>query len=163
MIFSHKKLNRKNKLEKLNRVLTYQISGFSLLILSFFVEFVIVVFAACALIFSSYLIYILWGERKIGWIASFIIMMFSPLLLHFVDTGIEMLDNSFYLVPIVSFFLYCFLLKIALADWIQDKRWKKIREIEIAERKEIEEAENSGKVTIAEEGSEQPEKFVFEE
>lgn len=136
--FSSKSLNRKDKLEKLNRVLSFQISSFLLIIVSFFVEFALLLFAALASVFMFYLVYVLWYERKQGWIISFFIFVLGSFALKYVDTGIHLLNKTFYIVPLVAFFTYCFLLKISLPDWIKDKRWKKVREIEIQNKLELE-------------------------
>ena len=69
---------------------------------------------------------------------SFIAFVPGSFLLNYIDTGIYFLNKIFYFIPIVTFFTYCFLLKLTIIDWIKDKRWKKIREIEVQNKLELE-------------------------
>ena len=73
------------------------------------------------------MLFVLFGERKYGWITFFILLVVLPLFIDHVFFN----HTNFYLIllflPLAFFYLYCFLLKITIRDWIQERNAKNER------------------------------------
>lgn len=89
-----------------------------------------------AVLFTPYIFYILIKEKHYGWIVIFIFMIVLPylfILLLFYD---YILLTAWMLLPIPLFYLYCFLIKYAVDDWLSEYNWEQQL---IEQRKEWEE------------------------
>ncbi len=123
--------------EKFRKILFFQLSiPFPLLIgliliqvifINFFsgyfitlIEILLGVVIGAAILFAPYIIYVLAREKHYGWIITFFILNILPIpVVYFI------LRDSFLLVPglltlILPFYLYCFLIKFVVDDWLKE-------------------------------------------
>ncbi len=117
-------MNENTRLDRLHSWLDYELSGGLLLLISFFFNFAFFVFLIIAILFTPFMLKILYQERKYGWILSFVLFVISPSLLLFylfgdipqlgvynVFGGRQMLFSS---VTIGLYVIYCYFLKISI-------------------------------------------------
>lgn len=123
-------------LDKLSKVLNYQLSTTVLLILTYAGGLTIVVTTIAAILFSPYMLYVLYLEKKYGWIIFFTILVFVPIVI-FISLSIwELL-----FVPLALAYFYYFLLKFVVRDWIQERNSKIafMKQLKQSKKKENEE------------------------
>ncbi len=73
-----------------------------------------------AIIFAPYVLYVLFRNHKYGWLVFFAVLVGIPTGLAFLSTGNFVLDTGLHFLPLLTFYLYCFLLRLAVDDWISD-------------------------------------------
>lgn len=112
----------KNNLTRLSKYLNYQISTVGLFVLSFLSFGFIFLVTIAAIIFTPFMLYVLYKENKNGWIVFFIILVVIPFILstilHFTVTFIF----PWYLIVLVIFYFYCFLLRLEVNNWMRERR-----------------------------------------
>ncbi len=119
-------LHSNYNLARLSKYLNYHITTFALFIASWFGAIFLLVAALGGLIFAPYMLYVLYQENKKGWILFFAIIVIVPFILLII---ISFLYPSFKLTIVILitlglFFLYCFLLRFEVNDWIREERAK---------------------------------------
>jgi hypothetical protein len=73
-----------------------------------------------AILFTPYIFYVLIKERKFGWIIIFFAMIIIPLLLaHILFQG-EFVYEGLMLIPLASFYFYCYLIKFEVDKWLNE-------------------------------------------
>lgn len=80
----------------------------------------LVILIALAIIFAPYVLYVLFRNHKHGWLVFFAILVGIPAGLAFLRTGNLVLDTGLHFLPLLTFYLYCFLLRLAADDWISE-------------------------------------------
>jgi len=113
-------------LERLSLVLNFHLSTSVLYIISFFCP-VLFLAGLAAVLFAPFMLFVLFKENRYGWITFFILLVLLPVLidvLFFYKTDAYLI--LLYL-PLAFFYFYCFLLKITIRDWIQERNAKKER------------------------------------
>jgi len=108
-----------DNLSKLSKVLNYQLSTTVLLILMYAGGFTLLGITVAAIIFSPYMLYVLYLEKKNGWIVFFVIMVLIPIIVIILSSVFELL-----FIPLGLVYFYYFLLKFVVRDWIQEKNAK---------------------------------------
>jgi hypothetical protein len=135
-------LQTNNHLTQFGRILNYQLS-FAVLTLGYLVLFlhqgifiILIIITLAALIFSPYLLFVLKRENRKGWIYFFLVIVILPAII----STVLYLVNSFLLpllfIPLFLFYLYCFLLRFSVNEWLADLRTKNIRLIQKEKREE---------------------------
>lgn len=113
-----------NNLTRLSKYLNYQISTVGLFVLSFLSLGFIFLVTIAAIIFTPFMLYVLYKEKKNGWIIFFVILVVIPFILstilHFTVTFIF----PWYLIVLVLFYFYCFLLRMEVNNWMRERRLK---------------------------------------
>jgi len=107
-------------LERLSRILSYHISTAVLFMASFFLP-VLPLAALAAVLFAPYMLFVLFQERKYGWVIFFLLFVLLPILpiiLLFYHSDYFMILLS---LPLAFFYFYCFFLKITIRDWIVER------------------------------------------
>jgi len=113
-------------LERLSRILNYQLST-SVLLIGYYFSPVLYLAIIAAVLFAPYMLFVLFREKRFGWITFFIILVLCPIfisLLFFYHTEYFII---FMLIPLALFYFYCFLLKITIGDWVQERNAKNER------------------------------------
>lgn len=111
-------------LQKLQKWLEYEISSSVLAAFSWFWAILLFIVFLAALIFIPLMLKILYQEKKYRWILSFIIFIIIPAAaIHFVNFFISPLYVIMMYFPLAAFFLYCFMLKLAVRGWINDYKF----------------------------------------
>ncbi|MBS4034856.1 MAG: hypothetical protein KGZ85_10345 [Ignavibacterium sp.] len=73
-----------------------------------------------AILFTPYIFYVLIKEKRFGWIAIFFAMIIIPLLLaHILFKG-EFVYEGLMLIPLASFYFYCYLIKFEVDKWLNE-------------------------------------------
>jgi hypothetical protein len=107
-------------LRRLQHWLEYEISASGLLLFSWFWGLLLGLAALAAIIFTPFMLKILYEEGKYGWIIFFFVMVIAPsIIIFFLDIGITGMMLLSY-ISMGLFFLYCFALKFAVRGWIND-------------------------------------------
>ena len=112
-------------LRRLNQWLTYELSSIVLYALSWFVSFTIALMTIAAVIFTPIMLKILFQEGKYGWITFFVVIVIVPTIVLFATGWHQLHGHTLALIPLASFYFYCFLLKFVVRDWM-DKPHSKI-------------------------------------
>jgi len=94
----------------------------------------IIIFAA--ILFTPYMLYVLIKERKFGWIIIFFFMVVLPYPVLYLIIGDYILLPAWLLLPVIPFYLYCFLIKFSVDEWLREYNWEQQL---IEQRKEWEE------------------------
>ncbi|MEW6196744.1 MAG: hypothetical protein AB1521_16480 [Bacteroidota bacterium] len=103
---------------RLQQFLDYELSTILLFILSWFWQFTLILIVIAAVIFTPFMLKVLFQERKFGWIIFFVLMVGVPLAtfqLMDLEPAYRFATN---LIPLLLFYFYCFLLRLAVRDWI---------------------------------------------
>ena len=110
--------SKNQNLKRLNYWLKYELSSSALLLLSWLWGITILLSTVAALVFTPFMLYILFQEKKFGWITFFIIIVILPaitVLIFFLHSNYFMF---LILIPLVLFYFYCFLLRYTVDDWL---------------------------------------------
>jgi fatty acid desaturase len=116
-----------NLLLKLKVYLNYQLSSSLLYLLSFVYGITIFVTAAAAVIFTPFLIYTLYKNKKFFWLLIFVTAIIIPppaLFISGIGTAYFIL---LLFIQLGLFYFYCFILRFVVNDWIEEIQWKALR------------------------------------
>jgi hypothetical protein len=106
-----------------------------------FVLLIIIAISPPVLI-TPFIVYVLYREKRYGWLASYFIMVIIPVILFFIifqDNLEYMIWMPFYYM--VPFYFYSFIIKFSVDEWIREYNWN--QEL-IEQRKEQEEKKKEG-------------------
>jgi hypothetical protein len=116
--------SRASHLNRLYTILNYELSTTILFILQNVWQLTLFLAAAAAILFTPYMIFVLWKEKKYGWIIIFMFMVVLPLLIIILFLS----DHLFYLaylqIPLPLFYLNCFSLRFDSKEWLKEITWK---------------------------------------
>lgn len=86
----------------------------------FIIKIALGIIAAAAILFTPYIIYVLIKEKKFGWIITFFVMIIIPLLLAHILFRDALFYEAIILIPLVSFYFYCYLIKYEVDRWLNE-------------------------------------------
>ncbi|HEY6626563.1 MAG TPA: hypothetical protein VIZ21_06385 [Ignavibacteriaceae bacterium] len=112
------------ELRRFRAILYYELSTAAGFILQSFWPINLYVIIAAAILFTPYMLYVLNKERKYSWIAIFFIMVVLPYPVLYLIIGDFILLSAWLLLPIIPFYLYCFLIKFDVNDWLSEYNWE---------------------------------------
>lgn len=81
------------------------------------------IFTLAAIFFTPYIFYVLIKEEHYGWIAAFFLMIIIPLISAFIIFKETIAFETILLLSLLSFYIYCFLIKYAVDEWIRKYNW----------------------------------------
>ena len=91
---------------------------------------------------TPFIVYVLYREKRYGWLASYFIMVIIPVILFFIifqDSLKYMIWMPvYYMVP---FYFYSFIIKFSVDEWIREYYWNQQL---LEQRKEQEEKKKEG-------------------
>jgi len=122
-------------------ILYFELSTSAGFILSSFWPINLYIIIAAAILFTPYMLYVLIKERKYGWIVIFFLMVVLPYPVIYLIIGEYILLTAWLLLPVIPFYLYCFLIKFSVDDWLREYNWEQQL---IEQRKEWEEKKKEG-------------------
>jgi hypothetical protein len=70
------------------------------------------------MVFAPYMLFVLHSNGKRGWLVTFAVMVGVPLPFAFLETGNVVLDTCLHFFPLLMFYLYCYLLRFSVREWI---------------------------------------------
>lgn len=136
--------------QRFRNILFYELrflDGFSLLGVSYFLGFaqsltgiavqtLLLVIATAAILFTPYIFYVLIKENKYGWIITFFLITIIPLAMTYILFKNSIFIEALILIPLLSFYIYCYLIKFEVDKWIADYSWHQERLQQKKEREE---------------------------
>ena len=129
------------ELRRFRAILYFELSTSAGFILPSFWPINLYIIIAAAILFTPYMLYVLIKERKYGWIVIFFLMVVLPYPVIFLIIGEYILLTAWLLLPVIPFYLYCFLIKFSVDDWLREYNWEQQL---IEQRKEWEEKKKEG-------------------
>jgi hypothetical protein len=107
-------------LEKLSKILNYHLSTSILFLLSFFSLIGLILLIIAAAIFTPYMLYLFFKERKTSWLLSFLIFVIFPLIICII-LGLKFNYLSvFLLIGLTFFYFYFFIMKFVVNDQLSE-------------------------------------------
>ena len=112
-------LQGNERLKNLRKWLNFELPGVILFGLSFFYNFAFTTFLIVASVFTPYLIYVLFLEKRYGWIIFFAVFVALPGVLsyYFLSTIGGMLAGA---IPMALYLFYCYFLKLSLPGMLDE-------------------------------------------
>lgn len=118
-------------LQRLKIYLNYELSTSILYFLHYLGVFIVIFLAlAAALIFTPFMLIVLFKENKIGWIIFFIILVILPLIIFTTVAIMFKFGQPLPLIPLGLFYFYCFLLRYEVNGWLREINAKNQYQIE---------------------------------
>lgn len=110
-------IQRNYNVLRLQRWLEYELSTSMLFILYHFVGIALLLMTVAAILFTPFMMWVLFQEKRYGWIASFIIAVMLPVIgVFFIDSKVAWKTIAG-LLPLAFFYFYCFCLRLTIRDW----------------------------------------------
>jgi hypothetical protein len=107
-------------LSKLNKYLRYELSSPILFFGGYFIGPLIFLAYAVAIIFTPYMLYVLFQLKKTGWIITFFAIVVIPAVI-FWSLGLKLGYTSiFMLIPLGLCYFYFFILKYTVSDRLRE-------------------------------------------
>ena len=113
-------INQHNDLTRLKKYLNYELSSSTLFLLSFMVALFIFLASAAAVIFTPFMLNVLYKENRKGWILFFIIIVIIPFILFIVLGFTIEFGRPLILITLGLFYFYCFLLRFEVNNWVKE-------------------------------------------
>ena len=110
-------------LDRLSYYLNWELSASTWYFLSFAYGFLLYAAVAAAVVFTPYMLYVLFIEKKTGWLIFFFIIVILPLILISIFFSGTIYFSVMKLVPLAFYFFYCFLLKVSAKEWATERRF----------------------------------------
>lgn len=123
-------LENTERLEKLYTYLNYEISSSILFVAGWFFALFIPLLFIAAIVFTPFMLYVLYKESKNGWVIAFVLLIIIPAILTAIFYPVL---SMFGLIP---FYFYCFVLRTEARSWLEEKRAKNEMIIEKIKRED---------------------------
>ena len=110
-------ISKNYSVRRLQQGLDYELSTIMLMLLSWFWNIAIILMIIAAILFTPYMLKVLFEEKRYGWIIFFFLMVLLPASGAFflnIDSSYKFVIE---LIPLALFYFYCFVLRIAIKDW----------------------------------------------
>jgi len=110
-------ISKSYSVRRLQQWLDYELSTSLLMFLSWFWNIALLLAIIASIIFTPFMLKVMFEERRFGWIVFFFLMVILP----FVGILFFNIDSSYKfaieLIPLALFYFYCFILRLAIKDW----------------------------------------------
>ncbi|MDA3861603.1 MAG: hypothetical protein PF445_10285 [Melioribacteraceae bacterium] len=110
------KLENIQRLEKLYKYLNYEVSSSVLYIGSWFIPIFIPLLILAAIVFTPFMLFVLYKENKKGWIIFFVVTTIIPIIL------LTFLYPILLMLGLIPFYFFCFILRMEAKGWITEMR-----------------------------------------
>lgn len=132
---THTTIGGSYRLRKLYKWLNFELPGIVLFGISFFYSIALMVLLIAALLFTPYLLYVLFREKRYGWMAAFGLCVAVPAVISYYlfgasfGVGYQFLAGSQIFaggkilagyIPLAFFFCYCFILKLSIPAMLDE-------------------------------------------
>jgi len=104
-------------LDRLQRWLNFELSAGVLFLLTFFYKLALYIFAAVAFIFIPFLLYVLYQQKRTGWIIVLVLAVIGPALVINLGQASGMWSFILNNVMVAFFLFYCFALRLTVPGW----------------------------------------------
>lgn len=112
------------EVRRLRAILFFELSTSAAFIIQSFWPINLYIIIGAAILFTPYLLYVLIKERKYGWIIMFFLLVLLPYPVLYLIIGEYILLPGWMLLPIISFYFYCFIIKFSVEDWLREYSWE---------------------------------------
>lgn len=102
---------------RLQQWLDYELSTGVLIFLTWVWGSILLLLIVAAILFTPFMLKILWEEKRYGWITYFLIIVVIPLIISFLFETDSTYKFVFQFVPLGTFYFYCFTLRLAIKEW----------------------------------------------
>ncbi len=110
-------LENSTRLAKFYQYLNYEVGSSLLLVGLLFMPILLEeLLRLAAILFTPYLILVLYKEEKYGWITTFIAIVLIPVL------GLLVFAFQYNVLALLPFYIYCYLLRFEAKNWLKEKR-----------------------------------------
>jgi multidrug efflux pump subunit AcrB len=123
-------------LMKLKYYLNFELSGAILYAISFMNEIALLLSTILAIVFTPFMLYVLYKTRKYGWSIFFAVIILIPLVVSLLIFKLSMYLQLFLLIELGLTYLFYFILRFAVNEWCEEINARKLR---ILHQKEYEE------------------------
>jgi len=113
-------IDQNYNLTRLKKYLNYQVSSSILYFLSLQVFVFIFLASAAALIFIPFMLYVLFTEKRKGWIVLFIVIVIVPFILFLILSLMVEFSRPLLFISLGLFYFYCYLLRFEVNDWARE-------------------------------------------
>ena len=110
------RLENTQRLEKLYKYLNYEISSSILYVAIWFFMFLAPLLIIAAVVFTPYMLYVLYKEEKKGWIIFFVLTTILPIGL------LSIFYTPLIIAGLIPFYLFCVILRMEVKGWITEMR-----------------------------------------
>lgn len=110
------KLENIHRLEKLYKYLNYEVSSSLLYLASWFIPMFIPLLILAAVIFTPFMLYVLYIQNKKGWITAFVVLVILPVVI------VSIYAPLLAMIALAPFYFFCFVLRIEVKGWITEMR-----------------------------------------
>ncbi len=110
-------ISKNYNVRRLQQWLDYELSTIMLMLLSWFWNIALLLAIIAAVIFTPFMLKVMFEERRFGWIVFFFLMVILPaigILFFNIDSSYKPVIE---LIPLALFYFYCFILRLAIKDW----------------------------------------------
>lgn len=104
------------RLEKLYTYLNYEVSSSILYLGSWFIPMFMPLIFLAAIIFTPYMIFVLYKEKKKGWIIFFFLSTILPIIF------LSNFYPSLIAIGLIPFYFFCFILRMTAKEWLNEMR-----------------------------------------
>jgi len=111
-------ISKNYNVKRLNQWLNYELSTSVLLLLSWFWGITILLMTITAILFTPFMLKILFQERRYGWIIFFVLIIIIPAICTYFLVKGTTYKFVLELIPLAFFYFYCFILKLTIRDWM---------------------------------------------
>jgi hypothetical protein len=98
-----------------------------------------------SILFTPYMLHVLYNEKKYGWIIFFSIIVIFPTLLNFSHIESSLFKSLINIIILGIVYTYYFILRLTINDWVKEDLAKRVLEYEI-QNEEQESGSLSGKI-----------------
>ena len=110
-------ISKNYSVRRLQQWLDYELSTSLLMILSWFWNIGLLLAIIASIIFTPFMLKVMFEERRFGWIIFFFLLVILPALGAFFINIDSSYKFAIELIPLALFYFYCFVLRIAIKDW----------------------------------------------
>jgi hypothetical protein len=110
-------ISKNYSVRRLQQWLDYELSTIMLLLLTWFWNLALFLMIIAAILFTPFMLKILFQERRFGWIVFFFLMVILPAAAALFVNIDSTYKFAIELIPLALFYFYCFILRLAIKDW----------------------------------------------
>lgn len=102
---------------RLQQWLDYELSTGLLILLTWVWGPILLLLIIAAILFTPFMLKVLFEERRFGWIIYFTLIVLVPLIFSFLFNTGSTYRAVFQFIPLGTFYFYCFTLRLAIKSW----------------------------------------------
>ena len=110
--------------QRLCTLLNFELSISVMFLLQFLWQITLFLAAFAAILFTPYLLFVLIKEKKFVWVGLFIAIVILPIIIIVLFLSEHLFYLAFIQVPLLLFYLYCFMLRFDANEWLREMNWK---------------------------------------